>query len=465
MSAPDVATLVARVEDLIARASALTPSDVTADVAGHTGLVFADSIGVMAAGGRSAEIVALAADPSLGLADALTRRAAARSLTTPVRYGDPATIAWLNGTAGTFLELDEGFRPTGHPAMQVVPAALAVAEATGATGAEMLTAIVAGYEVAGRLFESFALPAAMHPHGHFGATAAATAVAMLTGADPVALARIAATQPLLTGWDACYAGATARNAWCGHAGRVAIMSGTLQRAGFTGSLESHLSVVAPYARDPGALTEPVKSETMRIRRNYFKFHSTCALNHSSLDALLTAWAGLRTRDPWAVRHVAVTTVTPSLRIDRLPRPNSLSTRFSLPYAIAAALLTGSTGPRSFEWDERVAEYAGRVSVTADPAMDLSWPACAPARVRIETATETSEAAVDNPHGHYDRPATRTELRDKFVSLLAVEAGTTLGGVPGPPAERLARDFDILADLNRIADCSDLPLPLRGLNCA
>lgn len=449
MTADDVAALVTHVERLVTEATTLTHADLPEDIVDHVGLIFADSVGVMTAGARSAEMAALAADPSLGLTAAPTPAASARALIQPCRYGDPATVAWLNGTAGTFLELDEGFRPTGHPAIQVIPAALAVAEAAAASGRELVTAVVAGYEVAARLFETFTLPRAMHPHGHFGAIGAATAVAMLRRTDPVALARIAATQPLLTGWDACYAGATARNTWSGHANRAGVQADMLHRAGFTGALASHLSVVAPHVTDLAALTAPVTAETLCIGRNYVKFHSACALTHSSLDALLEAWARLESRDPWAVRQVTVTTVSANLRVDRLPEANSLSTRFSLPYAIAAALLTGSTAPASFEWNEQVAEYANRVAVRADPAMDASWPASAPARVRIETVSESSEASVDNPHGHSSRPASRAELRDKFVSLLAPPTG---------PAEALGRSFDVLADLGRVADCSTLPLP-------
>lgn len=441
------AELVEQVERLVVAAAALTPDDLSDEVVEHAGLVFADSVGVMSAGARSAEIVAVSTDPSFGLRDEPV--AGARTLGPAGRWGDPATVAWLNGTAGTFLELDEGFRPTGHPAIHVIPAALAVAETTAASGPELVTAIVAGYEVAARLFESFALPRPMHPHGHLGGLGAATAVAMLTHADPIALARIAATQPLLTGWDACYAGATARNTWSGHANRVGVLAGTLHGAGFTGSLASHLSVLAAYAKEGHALGKPVDDETLRIRRNYFKFHSACALNHSALDATLEAWARLGTDDPWEVSRIDVSTVSANLRIDRMAEPNSLSTRFSLPYAVAAALVKGSTAPAAFEWDARVAEYASRVTVTADPAMDLSWPASAPARVSIQTRTTSAEALVDNPHGHSARPATRKELRDKFVSLLTDERS---------PPDDLAELFDVLADLRAVRDCSRLPLP-------
>jgi 2-methylcitrate dehydratase PrpD len=436
-----VTDLVDRVEDLVARCAALSPAALGAEVLDHVGLVFADTVGVIAAGARSAEMRALAADPAFRLAPRPVPAAAARPLTATVRYGDPATVAWLNGTAGTFLELDEGYRPTGHPAIQVVPAALAVAEETHASGPALAAAVVAGYEVAARLFECFVLPPAMHPHGHFGGIGAATAVAMLRGRDPVALARIAATQPLLTGWEACYAGATARNTWCGHANRVGVLADNLHRAGLTGSFGAHLSVVEPYAVRPEALAEPLDPAAPRIRRNYLKFHSACALNHAALDAV----RALDIEDPWAVERIEVTTVTANLRIDRHPAPNSLSTRFSLPYAVAAAMVTGSTAPAAFEWRPDVAEYARRVTVTAEPALDERWPAEAPARIRLHTAAGPREVTVGNPRGHHTRPAGRADVRNKFVTLL----------------DSSPKLFDDLAALGGVDDCATLRFPLES----
>ena len=418
----DVGELTGRVERVVERAAALRPADLPRAVLDQVGLVVADTVGAIAAGARSPEISALLADPSLGR--------------------DPATVAWIRGTAGTFLELDEGFRPTGHPAVHVVPAALTTAEAVHATGAELAAAVAAGYEVAARMFESFLLPMAMHPHGHFGALGAATAVAMLHGHDPVEMVRLAATQPLLTGWSACYEGATARNTWAGHANRAGIQSAALHRAGFTGSLSSHLSVVAPYAVEPGGLRDPVHPATLRISRNYFKLHSACALTHTALDATVRAWSELD-RDVGAIERIEVATVANNLRVDRLPRPNALSTRFSLPYAVATAIVTGETGPGSFEWRADVAELAARVHVTADPDLDALWPGAAPARVRIVSTSGTVEHQVDNPHGHHSDPATRDELRAKFERIA------------GPGAV-----FDAISDLVVVADCAALALDLE-----
>ena len=55
---------------------------------------------------------------------------------------EPARAAFLNGTAGTFLEMDEGNQfCKGHPGMHTIPAALAFADRTGAPGKDLLAAL------------------------------------------------------------------------------------------------------------------------------------------------------------------------------------------------------------------------------------------------------------------------------------------------------------------------------------
>ena len=64
----------------------------------------------------------------------------------------PAVAALLNGALGHSLDFDDTHADSSlHPSAPVVPAAFAVGEMVGASGREVLTAIVAGYEVCCRL--------------------------------------------------------------------------------------------------------------------------------------------------------------------------------------------------------------------------------------------------------------------------------------------------------------------------
>ena len=63
---------------------------------------------------------------------------------------DPSHAAFANGTL-FHARVQDDAHPAGHVGTVVVPTALAMAEATGASGPDLLAAIVAGYEVALRI--------------------------------------------------------------------------------------------------------------------------------------------------------------------------------------------------------------------------------------------------------------------------------------------------------------------------
>ena len=413
-------------------AASLELSQVPDETVGHAGRVVADTIGVIVAGARSPEIQALA-DLTDGAGDA--------TVLTPVRRClAPPAAAFLNATAGTFIELDEGMRPTGHPAMHVVPAALAVAESRGASGSDLLRAVLAGYELTSRLFVTFRLTYPVHPHGHFGGIGAALAVALLEGTDPLQATRIAGTTPLLSVWEPCFEGATARNTYTGWAAEMGVRSSSLARAGFTGStasLTSSFGQVAGQLVDAAALNAPLDYQRLGVTRNYFKRHSACALSHAAIDAIQSGPHPPSTE----IDDVLVETVSNNMKLDRQPHTNALSGRFSLQYAVATALVIGRTDVEAFHFRPDVADFAQRVHVQVADDLEAQWPQAAPARVTIRAAGETLIRQVDNPHGHHSQPLTPEELQDKFLAL-----------VDTPQA---AAWWDRLTHLADVAHCADL----------
>lgn len=401
-------------------AAGLTLDRVPEEVVGHAGRTIADTVAVMHAGAREPEVRRLAAvlqeqgvlRPPAGSA----ATAAASVLLEDRLVAAAADAAFVNATAGTFLELDEGVRPTGHPAMHVVPAALAVAESTHASGADLLRAILAGYEVASRLFVAIRLTYPVHPHGHFGAVGAAVAAALLSDGDPVPAARVAATTPLLPVWEACFDGATARNTYTGHGARSGVMAAWLHRAGFTGStnaLASAYGQIAGTIVDADHLSRNLDHASLAITRNYFKRHSACALSHGAIDAV----AHLALPEGAQIESVQVETVSNNMKLARQPAPNDLSGRFSLPYAVATALLRGRTRPEDFHFSQDVAKLAELVSVSVASDLEAQWPDAAPARVTVRSSEGTYTAAVRNPRGHWSDPLTPGEVEQKFTDLV------------------------------------------------
>ena len=122
----------------------------------RTEVVLCDTLGVGLAGARTAEHRALVAatDPPPGPARLLG--------------GDGRAVtdsaAWLNAVAICSLELDEGSKfARGHPAVHAYPAALALADALGASGERLGAALVAGHEVGARFGRATTLHAGRAP--------------------------------------------------------------------------------------------------------------------------------------------------------------------------------------------------------------------------------------------------------------------------------------------------------------
>lgn len=425
------------IDEVVGIAAGLQLERVPAVALQQAGYVIADAVSVSRGGARQPEfqrLVELAyADGTVGSAgesDFPATTATGNSLrastvfSTPICRTSPEYAAFLNATAGSFLELDEGMRPTGHPAMQLVMAALAVAEQNGASGRALLQAVLAGYETTSRLFKAFRLRYPVHPHGHLGAIGAAVAVALLKGTDPLVAARIAGTTPILSIWNACYEGASARNTWMGLAAQSGVRASTLVQAGFTGSasmLEVAFGELVGDLVDEDVLRSPLSYDQLGIRSNYFKLHSACALSHAAIDAVLelkdgesgTRLQGRREN----IEHILVETVSNNMKLNRQAAPNNLSARFSLPYAVAAAWLLGRSDPDAFNYRPEVAELAERVEIKVADDLEADWPQSSPARVTVYFHHRQSTVQVQNPRGHHSQPISETQLRAKFGQLV------------------------------------------------
>ena len=435
-----VSSSIARLAE---RAVELDLAEIPPQLREHAAAVFADTIAVIAAGARQPEVQRLAAssDPMFAVPPA----GPCAALVPGLLMTDPMTAAFINGTAGTFLELDEGIRPTGHPAVHVLPAALAAAQARHASGSALLAAFLSGYEVAARLLRAYQLRFPLHPHGHLGAVGAAVAVARLRGEDPGPAAEIAASLPLLTTWVPCFEGATVRNTYSGVAAAFGVFASKLAKAGFTGAVGA---LNTAFGEMVGELVEPdlitnVDLDRLLIADDYIKLHSACALSHTVIDAALAL--GRLPVDE--IERIEIDTTARNLRLDREAGGNSLSTRFSLSYAAAAALIHGHGGPEAFEPDESVYNLASRVEVREAADFSDAWPTSSPARVSVRLNGGVRTAQADNPIGYPAASVSPQKLRQKFESLT---------GPSNHPDRHY--DYDRLLAVADIVDAADLFQP-------
>jgi len=342
---------------------------------------------------------------------------------------DPLNAVLINGTAGTWLEIDEGNQfARGHAGIHVVPAALAVGEEKRVSGKEFLTAIVLGYEIACRIGIASKLRMTMHPHGSWGTIGAAVAIGKLmrSNADQMkTLINIASSMTLATSRKTMLEGGTVRNLYAGVSGYMGILAYHLLMSGFTGEADGIGSVYGGVVSDsfsPEIMVEELGSR-YEITRNYFKEYACCRYNHSSLDALYKIMGRQKggKLDHESVDSVRVETYSLAAQLCDQKPDNMLAAKFSVPFAIATTIIHGNSGMESFLPDKvgqsEINQLAARVEVKENIEFTKMMPGQRPSRVSVklkngEILTETvfvSKGDIENP---YSTP----EIENKFLNL-------------------------------------------------
>lgn len=372
--------------------------------------------------------------------------------------------AMVNATTACSFETDEGNRfGGGHPAIHVVPPALALAEECGASGAELLSAMIVAYEVMSRLSAGGPSRWPVHSHGAQGSPGSATAALMYQGPDPARVRRalnLAACMSPATTWQACFDGGTVRNLYPAMSCFLGMLAVELEAVGYLGSNDGPKDVFGDILGHGGYHPERVLDglgEQWRVTQNYFKFHFSCAYTHPPLDALYT----ILQRRPFAADEVAQITVAGAPVIEHLSgfEPvNMLAMKFSIPHALAAAIVYRRTGVESFldaaRTDPALQGVAARVRVVGDPARSPHSEQALPGtRVTVElTNGETLAEEITIARGDAANPATKDELLQKFHTLAEMRV----------TPEAAQRIIDLVLNVDTLGSARELGAALRPL---
>jgi 2-methylcitrate dehydratase PrpD len=342
--------------------------------------------------------------------------------------------AFLNGTTAEAIEGQDGLRFGGnHPGTAVIPAALAVAEDRGLGGREVIEAVVAGYEAAGRI------AAAMHPHhtlagflptGTCGAFGAAATASKLMGHDAEgmlnSLGNAGYLLPLSMA-EHLMGGYTSKIVQGGQAASAGLTAAGLAGAGITGApyvLEgSHLGggFTQITTRSEPNLERVVEQlgEHFSIMDIYFKPYTTCRHTHGAAQAALEL-VGTEDFEPQDIEAVDVYTYTiASVAVGKGVTADStfVSAQFSLPYVVAACLIDGEMGPAQLREDRisdsAILELSQRVKVNVDPELAMAYPGMTSSRVEIRLKSgQTLAKQVDIPKGDPRDPMTSEDVAGK-----------------------------------------------------
>lgn len=411
----------------------LRPADVPAHARDAAKRLFLDWFGSALAGKGARPVAALerfagAMGPADGPCEILTSRAR----TTPF------FAALVNGAASHVVEQDDLHNSSVfHPATVVFPPLLAAAQAEGASGAEVLTAIVAGYEAGIRIGEFLGRShyRVFHTTGTAGTLAAAAAVGRLFGLDAERMNHAlgsAGTQAAGL-WEFLRDAADSKQLHTAKACANGYLAAWLAREGVTGArriLEGPQGMAAGMSSDadPARLTAGLGSR-WAIAETSFKWHASCRHTHPAADALqaLMAREGLRAADIAALRarvHQGAIDVLGPVR-----EPSSIhQAKFSMGTVLGLIAVRGRASLEDFESvldDPAVAEFRGRVEMVLDAEVDAAYPQRWIGKVEVVTRDgRRLEARVDMPKGDPGNTLSDAEIADKVLRLARFRGGAT-----------------------------------------
>ncbi len=366
--------------------------------------------------------------------------------------------ALINGAASHALDFDDvNMTFTGHPSVVLVPALLALAETRGASGAEFMTAFVAGYETLCRI------GAAVSPGhyalgfhstgtiGTFGAAAACARLLQLDAGDTADALGIAATQA--AGLKAMF-GTMCKPLHAGKASADGMMAAQLAARGFTcrsDAIEAVQGFAATHGPDfdPAAgLREPARG--LYLRDNLFKYHAACYGTHAAIEAAryLRERHGL---DESQVRRATVHTAASSEGVCNIPLPRTgLEAKFSLRHVVAMAIAGIDTANMASYSDES----------TNDPALTELRD-----RVHVElfrecNALTQAEVVIETVDGSILRRRHDCGIAATDLDAQGARLKNKFRAIAHPLLDQGSSD-EVLDLIDRLEDLPDLS-PLAGL---
>ena len=347
--------------------------------------------------------------------------------------------ALINGAASHSVEFDDIYRDAGyHPGSPVISAALAAAQAHGATGEQFLRAVIVGYEISTRIGEAI-MPSHYrywHTTGTVGSFGAAAAVATILGCDRAQFAHALATVGTFASGlqQAFRSQAMTKPLHSGHAADVGAMAAMAAAQGVTGALdilEGEVGFGAAMSVNPD-WTKAVRGlgADYNITRMTFKNHGCCGHTFAPIDGVLHLQKthGLNWRD---IKRVRIATYKAGTDIVDNPAPEgAYQAKFSLQYVTAHALVHGSVRLSAFEperlRDPNVRALLAKVEVIADPELSPGYPSQRAAHVEIETGDGRKFAHFQPTRkGDPDMPLSDDELNGKFLELALPVIGDTV----------------------------------------
>jgi 2-methylcitrate dehydratase PrpD len=386
---------------------------------------------------------------------------------TPLKTDAPSAALANGGTAHAIEMDDVTTRSSLHPAVSVMPSALATAEAHGGDPRRVIEAIAAGYEVTNRVGNALN-PAShyargFHPTGTCGTFASAAVASKILGLSREALSNafgIAGSQAA-SSMQFLETGSWTKRLHPGWAAHSGIIAAYLAQEGFTGPediLEGKFGFLHAFSDDarPEYVTENL-GEVWEICESAIKPHATCRYNHGPVDLVIRLCKENDiqpeevSRVEVRVPETAVMVVVEPSDIKVNPK-NIVDAQFSLHYAVSVALLCRRAGLEEYSDDflrsKVYTSIIDKIQCYGDAELEKKFPGEWQSHVKIVTRRGTFEGHQDNPKGDPRNPLTWEELIERFNDL----TGPVLDG---ETQKKIVGRVRSLEDLGSIREVTDL----------
>ncbi len=344
-----------------------------------------------------------------------------------------AQAALVNGAASHALDFDDvHIGMSGHPTVPVLPAVLALAERTGASGGDVIAAFVAGFEMECRI-GAYVMPGhyqrGFHATGTLGAFGAAAACAHLLGLDTerwghalgIAGAQAAGLKSMF--------GTMCKPLHAGKAAQNGLNAALLAARGFTSNpavIETEQGFGATQA--PSVSVERALAglgDDLAINGVLFKYHAACYGTHETIENLLVL-RELPDVTPEAVESIELRVPRGHLAMCNIQEPATpLEGKFSLRFTAAMALADGDLSERAFTparvADPRFTSLRDRVTVVPHSGDHFEGGSETVLRLR-SGAVHRRQTDLNVPASDLDRQWQR--LGTKFLTLAIPVVGPT-----------------------------------------
>ena len=343
-------------DQLAQRIVATEYSTLSADALRWAKAAILDTVGVTLAGAREDAPTMAAAALGIGAAPGPCL------VFGGARRVDPLSAALINGTAAHALDYDDCNNSMGgHPSAPVLAALFALGEQTAASGRDILTAYVVGFEVEARIGRAVNLhhyEKGWHPTGTLGVFGAAAACARLLALSPERTAIALSIAASFSSGVKANFGSMVKPLHVGHCARNGMYAVLLAREGFSSGAEvlEHKQGFLNVFNGPGNYAvervlegwgEPFDIVAPGIG---FKQYPCCASTHPAIDCML---ALQREHDLRADQVASIESWTHRRRLEHTNRPDprsALDAKFSVQYCLARALIHRMVSIDHFEGD-------------------------------------------------------------------------------------------------------------------